>query len=298
MKLQKIESTIHEILIVLVLYKTKLENSISFITLTDNIKSINLQLDIFVYDNSPFPMNPIIDRQQTKISKFWNILYHHDPTNPGVSKAYNEGFKKAEKLNKKWLMLIDQDTKFAPDALEKYCLAVVENPDSVLFSPILTLKDGTVLSPCKYFFKRGFPFPSIDVVKLGKQSIKNRLVLNSGMLINMDMFKELGGYNEKIRLDFSDCKFIDKYRKVRKYFVVVDTKCLHGFSDSDNNFEASYSRFALYCEGASNSIENISDAFMLAIITFFRALKLTLKFNNHQFLILLYQIYTLKLSKK
>ena len=44
----------------------------------------------------------------------FRIHYISDPTNPGVSKAYNVGFELARQLNKKWLLLLDQDTVF-PD---------------------------------------------------------------------------------------------------------------------------------------------------------------------------------------
>ncbi len=97
------QSNANAILAVLVLYKSRLEDSATFVSLSSSLKNSNAKMDIVVYDNSPTPMVT----ESEHISDNWRIHYLHDETNPGVSKAYNEGFRIARKLQKRWLLLLD-----------------------------------------------------------------------------------------------------------------------------------------------------------------------------------------------
>lgn len=273
----KLESTIDSILFVIVLYKSNLQNSISFTSLTSEVKNnFHHQIDIVIYDNSPQSMY-----EQNEYYECWNIHYIHNPSNPGVSKAYNEAAKLGKELHKKWLLLLDQDTNFPNDALRKYCLAVRTNYNIPLFVPILVSKDGNIYSPCRYRFKRGF---TVRNVEFGLQKLSNKSVLNSGMLINLDIFHKIGGYNEKLMLDFSDFDFIDKYRKVSNNFYVIETKCIHELSSTENDFDKSLNRFVRYCISMNFIAKFDFDTITLFLITLVRACKLSIKFGNLSFL--------------
>ncbi len=285
MDLKEYQSVVRDFIVILVLYKCKLEESISFVSLSKILKYYELKLDLVIYDNSP---NTIPTKNEKNIQKYWNIYYVHDETNPGVSKAYNSGFKTAEKLGKKWIFLLDQDTTFQLDSLLKYCEAITLHKDIGLFAPVLLTKKQSIWSPCFYYLKKGHNFHKID--KYGLQSIKNKSLLNSGLIISTSVYKRVGGYQETIPLDFSDHKFIDNYRKYYDNFVLVNTKCIHGISSEiKENSENALSRFTYYCQGARNSIETTTDAILFLVNTFLRMVKLTIKFRNYQFFIIFYQ---------
>ncbi len=278
------QSFLDSLLIVLVLYKSDLESSDSFQSLDNCFKAHNASADIFIYDNSP-------QRLTIDLAYYKNVHYVWDATNPGVSKAYNEGFSFAEKNGKKWLLILDQDTKFQPDFLTKYYAAWTDNPGACLFAPILKLESGEIYSPCKYKFPRTFLLKEID---LGITSIKDLSLLNSGIAIDTSTFKEVGGYDERLKLDFSDFEFIDRYRNIRNNFVVVDTTGIHGFSGFQDKLDASAIRFNRYCQSfvvmcsiRSNFIEQI----MLVTIALARAIKLSLKFKSLQFIVIFLKIF-------
>src|SRR5579859_5229563 len=88
----------NSVLVVLVIYKMKIAESPAYQSLTAELICSKKSAALFFYDNSPQPQESLVDQ-------CWTTYYHHDPSNPGVSKAYNEGFKKAKALNKKWLLL-------------------------------------------------------------------------------------------------------------------------------------------------------------------------------------------------
>jgi rhamnosyltransferase len=283
MNLESCQATFQQTLFILVLYRTSLEDSKSFITLTKSVETLGLQVDLLIYDNSPEATYPDILQKPN-----WVIHYIHDKSNPGVSKAYNKGFHLGKQLGKKWLLLLDQDTEFQPDALMKYHEAVASYQNSVLFAPLLVAKtaDGEnfLLSPCRYRFRRGFALKNVQAMSPGEHSLQHMSLLNSGIFIDLAKFETIGGYDERIKLDFSDFKFINKYKKLRRDFILVETKCLHGFSNIEDDLEKSLSRFCYYCDGARNFAENIPDNIILFFVVFMRCLVLTVRFKSYRFI--------------
>ena len=277
MNLAELSTTIEKILFILVIYKRKLNESDSFISLVNSLKKTNLSIDIFVYDNSPSSM--IVNEELS--GKNWKIHYVHDETNPGVSKAYNEGFKLGKKLNKKWLLLLDQDTTLPDDAIIKYCRAVLDNNEHSLFAPILISTNSIIYSPTNYFFKRGFPMKSIEI---GLMNSRRKSLINSGLLISIDIFEKVGGYNERLKLDFSDFDFIDRYRKISDKFFIIDTECIHELSSNEEDLHSSINNFTRYCKGLKIYIVADFDSFCLLCITLIRACKLSLRFRNIDFI--------------
>ena len=243
-------------------------------------------MDIVVYDNSPTSMVT----QSDCISDNWRIHYIHDKTNPGVSKAYNEGFKITKKLNKKWVLLLDQDTTFPRDAIPRYFQAVCKYKENFLFVP--TLKSGNkIWSPCRYFLKRGFP---LKVVNIGINPIKNASLLNSGMLLHISLFQKTGPFNEKIKLYFSDFYFVEQYRKHFTDFVVIDLVCTHGISTITENrkhVEESLTRFRYFCEGAKYFANNSWEFLILTLVVAARTVKLSLIHKNLNFFAIFYDYF-------
>lgn len=277
------QSMINDTLAVLVLYETKLEHSESFMSLSKNLENSDSKMDIVVYDNSP---EPVYEKEVG--FENWNIHYIHDRSNPGVSKAYNEGFKIGKKLNKKWLLLLDQDTKFQDDALMKYFEAMDSYKKSILFAPVLTV-NNKIHSPSGYYLKRGFHLKKINA---GLNTIRNKTLLNSGMCISLAAFEKIGGFNEKVKLYFSDYNFIDRYRRHYKDFIVLDTICEHKmFTIENNNAESQLRRFIYFCEGARNSGNNYVDFCIYFSFAFLRAIKLSLTFKSFGFIVVFFNTF-------
>jgi len=76
---------INQVIAVIVLYNTLGDDSITFKSLAKCLASTNLTLDILVYDNRASPSGA---NGNVNISEL-NIHYYHDPSNSGLSKAYN-----------------------------------------------------------------------------------------------------------------------------------------------------------------------------------------------------------------
>ena len=274
-----------DFLIVLVLYKTRLEDSTSFITLSEANQKTS-PIDLFAYDNTPdMPQgDPFF------VYKGFNIHYINDISNPGVSKAYNEGIKFARNKNKKWILFLDQDTKISKNMLSAFLESVNTEKSIKIFTTTLFTPNKELISPSLYFFKRGF---KLSHVPKKTQSLKRLTPINSLLLLSVEVFDTVGMYNEKIKLDFSDHEFFDRVRKIYKTFYVINEENYHSLSTLEevdlNNIKR---RFEFFCNGANMAAGNkLLDSFQYFIVCFLRALKLGSRFKTLFFFNVLVRVW-------
>jgi hypothetical protein len=264
------------ILAVMVLYRRPLGETESYRSLGRSLAVSGSSLDLLVYDNSPVP-TPL----PTADSPFpWRVTLCHDPTNPGVSRAFNRGAKLAMERGKQWLLLLDQDTTFPEHAAASYCRAMWEHPHIPVITPRL-VSAGRLYSPCGY---RGGIGYCLAGAQAGEFPLAGRGILSSGMLVQLDPFLACGGYDEQVRLDFADFAFIDRLRRSHDRAWLLDLDCVHSFSgDEDAGESAALDRFAMFCRdgraAARTPIYRISHLF-LAIR---RCLRLTIRYKTARF---------------
>ncbi|NQX55240.1 hypothetical protein HQN86_16580 [Pedobacter panaciterrae] len=240
-------------------------------------------MDLFIYDNSPLAQEIIL-----KDSDIWTVNYTHDRLNPGVSKAYNEGAKFALTLKKKWILILDQDTRFPLTLFNEFSNAICLYPNSKLFAPILKSRD-IIVSPTIYRFNRGFSPKSIVP---GIHDLRKFSPINSGMFINLNLFFNADGYDENIKLDFSDFVFIRRLCKIISEFVVLNVTCSHDLSSSDLQPLASAEfRYKSYCEGAKLSARNLKERIILLVVCLIRGARLGLRYKSFTFLTLFGKCY-------
>ena len=232
-----LQQWLDETLAVVVLYKTPLSESITFVSLSQSLKKYNSTIDWFVYDNSP------ISNQDFKTSQVSKIKIRLDTSNPGVSKAYNEGFKIAKSLGKKWLLLLDQDTQFPSNTVEEYHEAMITYPQESCFVPHLIDKVG-IISPFKFRLGNGI---RISSVMDGVHFFDRMQFVNSGLMISVNAFSQAGGYDEDFPLDFSDYAFIERIRATHPSFVLVPLIAHHGHSSQvDISLDIELKRFNIF----------------------------------------------------
>ncbi len=178
-------------------------------------------------------------------------------------------------------MLLDQDTRLPDSILPEYASAIQKNPKIHLFVPILKLKNGKIFSPSRYMYKRGF---FVDTIIPGKQSLYRYAPVNSGIMVRVASFLEVGGYNEKVKLDFSDFQFVERFRKKYPDFWVLNVECLQDFSDDESSYKSQAVRFGYFCEGARNvEHQTVVDWMQYNTVVFVRALRLMLRYRKLAF---------------
>jgi len=273
------ELFLQKTLAVIVVYKEKLENTNTFLSLNKAIPQ-NQALSLLVYDNSPYPQEV-----KGEVNKNFNITYIHKPLNPGISSAYNYAAIFAAGLKKDWLLVLDQDTNFNVNIFRAYYTAVNNNKNIFLFAPILKVNKEFLLSPCKFNFY-GKHLKTIDS---GLQYFKNNSPVNSGILVRIDAFKQVGGYNDNVPLDLSDHQFIERFKKYHKEYVVIDSIGHQNYSVLEDNKEKQIARFRYYCKGVFNfETEIVFKKQIMILFLVLKTVKKSIKYTTFRFFAILF----------
>lgn len=232
---------IEDTLAVVVLYGVQPDEAVSIQSLGASLEASGTPMDLFIYDNSP---TEALDETRQLVG--WAVQYTHDVSNPGVSAAYNAGAALAAHLGKRWVLLLDQDTVFAPSSPAVYAEACDAHPSCRLFAPVLACGEA-VYSPCRLVHGRGRPASDLAP---GLHPLAEMQVLNSGLLVSTLLFESTGGYDPAVRLDFSDFVFLHRASRDVSHLCLLELRLEHDLSSHDRDRARVLRRFQIYCEGA------------------------------------------------
>ncbi|EKN71352.1 glycosyl transferase group 2 family protein [Neobacillus bataviensis LMG 21833] len=221
--------------IIVVLYKQKVEESKTFITLKKTLFTDNQllkQVELIIYDNSP-------EEQEINfhLYKNVNLTYKHDGRNLGIATAYNYAWSIAKNNGSEWLLLFDHDTEITSEylnqvinhnELDESIASVVPkiNSEHTMISPVYS----NTLRPLQS--KR--PVEGIQMLPV--------MAINSGSMIRVSFLNEVGGFNTDFPLDYLDhWLFYEIYEKGYKVFV-LNVYLEHELSVMDYN-RVSFDRY-------------------------------------------------------
>ena len=274
-----IKDFLKETLVIMVVYRCPPEKSPSWNSLVQEAANQKATIDLLVYDNSPEP-------QHFPTIPFIKMHYRHNSDNPGVSKAYNEGCVLAREEKKRWLLLLDQDTSFAEGWLQTYFQNTVEEPPALIKAPIL-LWESVIISPFRYWLSKGVPTSRVEP---GDYSLDRYFAINSGLLIDREVFESVGGYDESIPLDFSDFAFMCKLKKNKYRFGVIDLHGRHELSSiHEQDEDAAKQRFKLYALGSKRLTSYTRQSFFHFLLGGGRAIRLGIRYRSLHFISILLQ---------
>lgn len=152
-----------------------------------DIDNINTYIDdidkLYVVDNTEGKDN------KDRIPKNKKIEYIFKNENLGVATAMNMGAKKAIKEGYEWLLTMDQDTTFNPGVMDKM-KEVIEKED--------TKKVGIV---CPWHHTK------LQDKKAATEYDDPHDVMTSGNLVNLDIWKKIGGYKDEFFIDGIDIEY-------------------------------------------------------------------------------------------
>jgi len=256
-----------QIAAVLVIYNTKILDCDSYKTLLASV-----DFPILIYDNSPnsqeFPSKP-------------NITYRNNPSNPGVSKAYNEAAKWAKALSCSHLLLLDSDSLFPENAIQEYLRVAQESVNALLLPE---MKSGNhKISP--FYFNYGKSHYG-DNIFFGEINLGKIVAINSGTLIPIRLFDEAGGFNEKLPLDWSDVHFYRKLKKFKPKVIHISLTVNHGLSEHSNrDLTSAKYRFRVQLKGIKHVSTNFGERLLMLFWIKLKALKLCFHYKTPWFIL-------------
>jgi GT2 family glycosyltransferase len=216
-------------LILIVLYECKVKESLSYISLLKSSKYLS-NSKLILWDNSPSIQS--VDTDDT--SFFQDVEYIHTPENMSLSKIYNRVIQENEEND--YLIILDQDSSFSSDYLEKLNCAIIKHPSINLFLPLIK-SEKTIVSPGDYKIFKGSYWKK---EQYGLIDAKNILAINSGMAINFNYLKNsYKGYDERLRFYGTDTFFMFEYSKDNNFLFVIDYVFKHksALLDRDENID-------------------------------------------------------------
>ena len=288
-----------QILIVVVLYKMPLGDSATIAGLSRSFEMLPQLLDsmsILIWDNSPSRLdNPELP---------FPFEYMHIGENLGISSAYNRAMLVAEASWTPWLMFLDQDTTLTDNFLSRmleYSREQERNPRIAAVAPYLMAGSG-IISPGVIHINHTKPMS----LGISGEYTKGCYAANSGMLMRVTSLREIGGYDEKFWLDYSDIVVCHKlYMQGKHLYIAGDLLLQHRLASNDYDGSMSPERYrnVIKAEGAywdlyRSSWENVAlTARLLA-----RFCKQYIRYKNKAFTgitwkYLLQRIFTSKCSR-
>jgi hypothetical protein len=243
----------------------------------------NKKIDLVVFDNSP-------PAQSSSLSHaYLNLNYVANPSNPGLGPCYNQAAEIARQSGKTWLLLFDQDAVLPTTLFERYEEAIRVHPGYGLYAPVLESADGRVLSPFRWVFNRPSMFRHVSS---GVHNARRRGICNNGMLVSVDAFRAVGGYHNRIRLDFADVWFFRRFAATHSAFVVTDCVLRHDLSSiTESDPGRALRRFVTFCHDARVYATDYSFAGEVAFFTFARAVKQACVWREPRFVTTFFRAY-------
>lgn len=238
-----VESNKTLLYVVIVLYKTRLEDSITYKTWSENVYLLkDCSYQLLIYNNSPEVEVPASDLYTVYVPTANNML----------AGAYNYALIQAYNLGCTWLLLIDQDTTITQQYVMALQDALQHSSTNEQYSAIVPVlkQGGSCLSPVLFDVKYG-PFHNrLPMAK--QQDVENInpnhcvVAFNSLSLLSVKDVIEIGGFSEKYPLDMLDYDYFYKFYKRNKKVKVLPVEINHSLSLNSIAESMSLMRFEGY----------------------------------------------------
>jgi GT2 family glycosyltransferase len=215
---------------VVVLYKTAPHDSISVTSLQkaiDHLPAAPGNVEVLLYDNTPGPSR--FDNSSLPA----HVRYESPGVNHGLAAAYNRALELAERGGSQWLLTLDQDTALPVDFLDRLFAHIESSAKQEAVAAVLprVVAQGRKLSPTRYVLGAvGRPYPGDFHGVAGPHTF----AFNSGSTLRIAALREIGGYDPRFWLDYSDFfLFRQLEKRGKRFFIAGDIKVEHGFSMFD-----------------------------------------------------------------
>ncbi|HEV2276050.1 MAG TPA: glycosyltransferase [Acidobacteriaceae bacterium] len=270
-----------QVLIVVVRYKTPLEDSQTMASLSRAFArdpELLGRFGVLVWDNSPIKL------KDPRAS--FPFEYRYSDQNLGVSGAYNRAMESAESIGCPWLLLLDQDTTIPEGFLEAMLAHSHELQGEPRIATIVPFvrSHGTLISPRQFGrFLRSHQIPRSEsgVFK------KDAYAVNSGTLMRVSALREVGGYSEDFWLDLSDAYIFQAlYRMDRWMYIAGDLELPHSLAAQDFNKDMGTERYRNFLAAENTYIQLYRSRAINWLQTFWlaaRALRQYRRYENKDF---------------
>lgn len=170
-----------------------------------NIRLLNKYVDeIYTIDNSENKNSKIVD----EINKLPKVKYVKNKGNYGIASALNLGASMALSNGYRLLLTMDQDSQVEEDMIDNMMFYIKSGLEFGIISPVYRLIPGD--SP-----------PSIELIT------EVETTMTSGNILNLDAFRVVGPFLEKLFIDYVDHEYCLRMRKYGYKIFRIENAVLH-----------------------------------------------------------------------
>jgi len=217
--------------IIIVLYKLKLEDSITYKTLCEYISCLKYNYELLIYNNSP----EILIEESSK------YIVINASQNDMLAVAYNYALQRAEEYNREWMLLLDQDTCLTKEYFEQLNNALLyENIAAII--PKLKSKQMH-LSPKSCCSTIGHWGIMKNLQTTGIINGKTIQAFNSAALLKTNSLQKIGGFSTEFPLYELDYWVFFRLSRNKEHFYLMDVILYHDLTMLDYLNKMTKSRY-------------------------------------------------------
>jgi rhamnosyltransferase len=194
------------------------------------------------------------------------IISLDNKKNIGLSKAINKGIKRASCDGYEYALLFDQDSCLTNENflnLKNEIDNENKNHDVACIGPLLNVRNNLIITP-KWAKNNNW-----NVLTPTVCSVYN--IITSGMLVNIDVFLQIGGFDEKYPVDF--CDYLFCWKCIYNGYKVLQSKSAYMNHEVGINhiqifntivhFHASYRHYFLVRDTLNVCLRNFETPFVI-----------------------------------
>jgi GT2 family glycosyltransferase len=208
---------------VIVLYKVTIAQSSTCISIRDQVECDREEFSVLVYDNSPVA-------NSAGLPSDW--MYISDPTNSGLSAAYNHAILRCKESGAHWLLLLDQDSRLPTNFFVnlRADTALCHQQAKIAAIVPMIFSNQRQISPV-------LPMWGFDRSYLATRSATSKWLsaINSAACIRVSFVESIGGFSDDFWLDYLDHWLFRKIYDTHHSVFVSGISVEHDLSVADFN---------------------------------------------------------------
>jgi len=265
-------SAADKILILIVLYKKSIEESVSYRTLKECIKSQDIRYNLIIYNNSP----------EYGLTESEDAIVINSDHNGRLTSAYNYARKFALTEGYQWLLLLDQDSELSDDYFSCLSEFLQSMTDDSIVAVVPKLVDGKqVLSP-RRISSVGWWENTLRHTGIQRGRV---VAFNSLSLLSVNFIQSIGGFSDKYPLDMLDHWYYNQIYLQRKKVYVLDCIINHNLSFQNYEREVDLGRHTEFLEAERLFVKELGLRYYVGykVKLFLRAIKQYLIFGDKRY---------------
>jgi len=220
-----------KILAVIVLYKCTIAQSSTCISMRTQDSYDNGAVCCLIYDNSPIGSSD-------DLPLGW--IYVSDPTNKGLSAAYNHAISQAKHSGAQWLLLLDQDSRLPKNFMANLQSEIAACHKRSEIAAIVPIVFSNLRQVSPFLPKLGFDRPYNLSRSITSEWIA---AINSATCIRTSFLESIGGFCTEFWLDYLDHWLFRKIYDNGHSVFVGEMRIEHSLSVANFNQGLEASRY-------------------------------------------------------